>query len=250
MSNKLFSKFSWAYLQTKIGVKNSLVNIKFNNGLQFFVRAKSGDKSILQEVWLKNIYNKYGVNVNNGDTVIDVGAHIGMFSVYAAHLNPNGKVYSFEPFIENYNLLVRHKEINALNNLHIYNNAVSNTEGTQTLHIASENSGGHSLKEFDMNGKSVNIETINLSRFCEKNNINKINFLKLDCEGAEYEILFDDEKILNKVDKIIMEVHPYFGKPVDEMVALLEKYNFKVDREKNGKESIVEMIYAKKQTHN
>ena len=48
---------------------------------------------------------------------MDIGAHVGIFSVYAAYRSETGKVYAFEPFIENYTRLVAHRDLNHRNNL-------------------------------------------------------------------------------------------------------------------------------------
>jgi|TARA_B110000238_G_scaffold14253_1_gene13866 precorrin-6B methylase 2 len=67
---------------------------------------------VFKEVWLKNIYEKNKIVVEEGDLVIDIGAHIGIFSTYAAELNKTGKIYAFEPFKDNFKRLEMHKEIN------------------------------------------------------------------------------------------------------------------------------------------
>lgn len=237
-----------AYQLSKIAPKNTNITIRLKNGLKFIVRARTMDKSVLKEVWLRNIYNKYGITVEKGDTVIDIGGHIGLFSVYAAEMSQTGKVYAFEPFKDNFKRLENHKLINKKDNLFVYNKGISDKEGIQTLYLSPDNNtGGHSLHpENSENVNKVEIETIRLNDFCTKENIDRIHFLKLDCEGAEYEILFSDETILQKVDKIIMECHPFQEKTVDHMIELLERNNFTVIRELNNTSIGIEMLYARK----
>ena len=79
------------------------------------------DRSVLKEVWLREIYNKHGITVDKGDTVIDIGGHIGLFSVYAAKRSQTGKVFAFEPFSENFARLQQHKQINQCDNLEVIN---------------------------------------------------------------------------------------------------------------------------------
>jgi len=233
------------YLRSKTAKKNKDVSISFKNGLKFIVRAKTMDKSVLKEVWIKNIYDKYQIKVEKGDTVIDIGAHIGVFSIYACELSETGKVYAFEPFIENFKRLENHKNINHKENLAIYNLGVSSITGVQTLHLSPDNNtGGHSLHLKTESDKTIDIETIRLNDFCEKENITQIDFLKLDCEGAEYEILLSDESILNKVKKIIMECHPHKDHTVDEMMSLLKKNQFNVFCDKNNDDTGIAMIYG------
>ncbi len=240
-------KGRFAYLLSKIAPKNADITIKLKNGLQFIVRARTMDKAILKEVWIRNIYDKHGIFVEKGDTIIDIGAQVGMFSVYASERSQSGNVYAFEPFIENYERLARHKAINNKQNIFIYNEGVSSTEGIQTLYLSPDNNtGGHSLHLKNHSDKKVDIRTIRLADFCARHNINRIDFLKMDCEGAEFDILFSDEAILQKVNKLIMECHPFNNNKVATMVELLERNGFAVIREVNEGTSGVEMLYARK----
>lgn len=240
-------KGRFAYLLSKIAPMNSNITIHLKNGLKFIVRARTMDKSVLKEVWIKNIYDKHDIKVEKGDTVIDIGAHVGMFSIYASEISQTGNVYAFEPFIENFQRLEKHKIINNKKNLFIYNKGVSDKEGIQTLYLSPDNNtGGHSLHLKTESEKKIDIHTIRLTDFCNNEKIDRIDFLKMDCEGAEFDILKSDETILQKVKKIIMECHPYNDNTVENMIRLLERNGFKVVRESNSTPSGVEMLYAKK----
>src|SRR5687767_624160 len=111
MSQQPVLKGKFKYQLSKLLPLNTNVTIALRNGLKFIVRARTMDRSVLKEVWLREIYNKHGVSVEKGDTVVDIGGHIGIFSVYAAHRSETGKVYAFEPFIENFKRLENHKQI-------------------------------------------------------------------------------------------------------------------------------------------
>jgi len=236
-----------AYLWSKIAPKNAPVLIRLKNGLKFIVRARTMDKSVLKEVWIKKIYDKFGIAVEKGDTVIDIGAHIGIFSVYAAHFSETGKVYAFEPFIDNFKKLEEHKNLNNKENLFVYNLGVSNKEEVQTLYLSPDNNtGGHSLHLKNQSDRKVEIRTIRLMDFCKKENIERIDFLKLDCEGAEFEILQSDETILDRVSKIIMECHPFKDNTTDKMINLLKRNGFNVQSDLNSDGSGVGMLYARK----
>lgn len=244
--NNTILKGKFKYQLSKILPLNTNVKIELRNGLKFKVRARTMDRSVLKEVWIKEIYNKHGVCVEKGDTVVDIGGHIGIFSVYAAHLSETGMVYAFEPFIENYKRLEEHKKINHKENLTAFNKGVGETDGKQILFLSPDkNTGGHSLHLKNQSERKVEIETIQLIKFCDDNKIDKIDFLKLDCEGAEFDILKSSAVILERTRKVIMECHPYGENTCDKMVALLEKYGFKVVRESNHIGGI-EMLYCKR----
>lgn len=246
MSNTTVLKGKFKYHLSKLAPTNTNITIALKNGLKFIVRARTMDRSVLKEVWIKEIYNKHGICVEKGDTVVDIGGHIGVFSVYAAHLSETGKVIAFEPFIENFKRLEQHKKINDKKNLFVYNKGVSSTTGVQTLHLSpDDNTGGHSLHLKTQSDNTIDIETVNLISFCETEKIDKIDFLKLDCEGAEFEIIKSSEAILSKVAKIIMECHPFADNTVDDMIEILERNGFTIIRESNHIGGI-EMLYCKR----
>jgi FkbM family methyltransferase len=247
MTNEKVLTSKFGYHLSKIAPFNSNITIRLKNGLKFIVRAKTMDRSVLKEVWLKNIYNRHAVKVEKGDTVIDIGGHIGIFSIYAAHRSETGKVYAFEPFKENFNRLQDHKAINQKENLFVFNKGVAATAGKKTLFLSPDkNTGGHSLHLKNQSERKVEIETINLLAFCDEHNISKIDFMKLDCEGAEFEILQSAEAILPRVKKIILECHPYGENTANNMVALLERNGYMVTRERNLDHSGIEMLYCKR----
>ena len=180
------------------------------NGIKIKVRPKTCDRRVVGEIFLGNHYNPRGFDIKKCDTIIDIGAHIGAFSLYSANLSKPGKVYSFEPTKENYALLLENIRMN--NNLQIIpiNKAVSDIKGVKEICISQSNTGGHSLiSSLDDNFSTrYNIETTTLPIFIKENGINKIDLLKMDCEGSEYDILFNcPDKYLKIITKISMEYH-------------------------------------------
>lgn len=245
MGHPLKGKFK--YQLSKLAPFGSDISIKLKNGLEFIVRARTMDRSIIKEVWMQDIYNQHGICVEEGDTVIDIGAHVGIFSIYAANRSKTGKVFAFEPFIENFKRLENHKKINAKSNLSVYNLGMSNIEGTQTLNLSPDNNtGGHSIHLKTESDNKIEIQTIRLADFCKQEKIDQIDFLKLDCEGAEFDIIKSDMTILSKVSKIIMECHPYGENTVPSMVKLLEDNGFKVFRQEGKSDDETQMLYCKK----
>lgn len=237
----------FGYQFSKLAPKNKIVTLNFKNGLTFKVRARTMDRTVVKEVFMEEIYDKHGIKVEKGDTVLDIGAHIGVFGVYAADISKTGMVYSFEPFLDNFKMLEDHKNINNCSNLKCFNDGVGDKKGKQTLYLSPDNNtGGHSLVLKTYSENTVEITTISLSEFCEEEKISTIDFLKLDCEGAEFNILERNEAILNRVNKIIMECHPFAENTVEKMIKLLERNNFSVIKESNNSPSGIAMLYARK----
>ena len=215
--------------------------------MKYKLRGRSSDKTVFKEIWLNHLYNQFGVKVESGDTVVDVGAHVGIFATYAAEHSKTGKVYSFEPFIENYKRLQFHKKVNNKDQIVPFNYGISGDAGTKVLYINSKNSGGNSLFKGESKKEKVKIETLTLKEFCVNQNIKTIDFLKIDCEGAEYNIFNQDHSFLKGVKKIIMESHPIEGNSVFDILETLKSYGFKIHNENeiiSDKE--LNMVYASK----
>lgn len=191
-------------------IKGKFIIYYFRNGQKMKIRAgttdRIPDRIPINEVFVYNDYTPKGFEIKGQDVVVDIGAHIGSFSVFASRFA--SKVYSFEPVNDNYVILQENLEMNKIKNVYSFKMAVSDKTGEKELFICDNNCGGHS---FYINGKSSKktmVPTISLEDLMVSNNIYAIDFLKMDCEGAEYDILLNcPKRILDKIKKISMEYH-------------------------------------------
>jgi len=211
---------------------NKIVNHKVNNSTKFKVRIGTSDRFIVWEVWKYKEYadDKY-FTIGSSDVVVDIGAHIGSFSVYAAKMAPKGHVYAYEPAKNNYNLLVENIKLNKIDNISAFNIAILNKKDKINLFIAKENPGGTSIYKNIWSKKRVIVPTITLKDIFTRNRLKKIDFLKLDAEGAEYKILLNSQpEILKKIDKMVIEFHDFLhtGHTYGELKLYLEKNGFHV----------------------
>jgi FkbM family methyltransferase len=198
----------------------------------------------LTNVWLIEEYKKLNFDINNNDVVVDVGAHIGLFTLYASQFCNKGKIYSFEPVKENYKLLLENVKSNNLKQVTTFNFAVSNSNDPIKLFI-NDDEAGHSM--FYTSSQSLIVDSISLQRIFDDNHIDYCNFLKLDCEGAEYEIIKTlPTTYFKKIDKIIIEYHLADSHPelLIELKEILITNNFEI----HTKPSFLGMgfLYAKK----
>ncbi|MEK6817269.1 MAG: FkbM family methyltransferase, partial [Nanoarchaeota archaeon] len=218
MANKLITFFKLiktiknypVYLKDYFGkIKDKYLIYKLRNGLKYKLRGGSTDRFIINEVWLHKAYTPKGFEINKNDIVVDIGAHAGIFTILASYYAKNGKVYAFEPMKENFELLKENIKLNLAKNIEAINRAVSNKSGKLNFYVSqTKNKGQNSIYNLGHSQKQISVEKISFKNFLKK--IKKIDFLKIDCEGAEYEILFSlSKKELEKIKKISMEFHNY-----------------------------------------
>lgn len=178
-------------------------------GIQFKVRGAMDIWSI-KETFLDRFYEKYGFALRPGWKVIDVGAGIGDYTLYAAAARRDVHVYAFEPFPESHALLQENLHLNRVGNVQAFDKAIAAASGVLVLDLA----GGEPLQiqsRLEEVGKGVSslpVDAFSLTDVFSMLTIDSCDLLKLDCEGAEYSILFGmPQSLLERTDHIIMEYH-------------------------------------------
>jgi len=210
-SRKIFK--NW-YIYPKVYYK--LINDEYiifetKTDLKIKIRTNSTDLMALTNVWMTNEYDIENFQIAENDTIIDIGAHIGLFSLLVSQFCKTGKIFSFEPMGDNFDLLISNLKLNHIENIHPFNFAVSKNTSNVNLFLNSDQS-AHSI--FSSDSESVTIQSISLQRILDENKISSCKLLKLDCEGAEYEII-DSLPIeyFNKIENIVIEYHLADSKP-------------------------------------
>ena len=203
------------------------------NGIRLKARAGRGDSGTINEIWLQKRYAPVGDELRNGATVVDIGAHIGAFSIYAAAYSEGVRVYSYEPHPENFRLLRENIQLNQLDNIMPYPVAVAAVRGRTKLYLWEADSLGHSLLGPGRN--YVEVKCTTLKDIMDSNEIEVCALMKVDCEGAEYEILFNTpNEIFSRIERIHLEYHPdvaghRHSHSGAELVELLEKMGFEIE---------------------
>lgn len=131
------------------------------------------------------------------DTIIDIGAHIGTFSVLAASKTPQGTVHAIEASQETFNYLRVNAALNPRLNIIAHHLALTDCDGEVTLHHDRGNWGHSIMKELSPRGEKV--PAMSLASFVHANKIGTVAFIKFNCEGAEFPILMEapDDVLLN-----------------------------------------------------
>ncbi|HEX8433225.1 MAG TPA: FkbM family methyltransferase [Longimicrobium sp.] len=123
-------------------------------------------------------------HVRPGHTVLDVGAHVGYYTLLSAVLaGPGGAVWSFEPNPRNARFLRSHAEINGLRAVRVTEAAVAASDGTARFDFGSGSGTGHLATAGE-----IEVRTVRLDGFCAENGIAPA-VIKIDVEGAETDVL-------------------------------------------------------------
>lgn len=167
-------------------------------------------------------------------TVVDIGAHYGYFSIFAAkNTASDSTIFSIEPSQQNFEILNQNLSDCKINNVKPFQLAIGGENGT--LDLFTGQSVNHSLIEnYALLGNEKNtqkVEVKTLEQFILDHKIEQIDFLKMDCEGAEYAILLNASRsVFDKTSTISMEFHDM--KNVDftgnELVKKLEENGFEI----------------------
>lgn len=145
------------------------------------------------EIFRDCVYEQFS-SPEEGNIVIDVGAHVGMFTVKAAKLvGDSGLVVAIEPEPRTLALLQRNIESHGLTNVKVISKAIYNEKMTVRLYLQ-DLSGHHSLCR--RSGDYIEVEADSLDNIISKLGLDRVDFVKIDVEGAELEILRGAEKVL------------------------------------------------------
>src|ERR671915_1256839 len=189
-----------------------------------------------------------------GDVVVDIGAHMGRYTIISSkRVGANGKVVAIEAHPNNFEMLNRNIKLNQLTNVVPLNYAVYSKETKIKLYLPDEESGytmHHSIMsnyvftkyKDKTEDKFVEVSANTLDYFLQLEGITDVNWIKIDVEGAEFEVLKGSHNVLSnsKDISLLIEVH---GKDTYEpIIESLRSHNFKIDFEKtyeNGEKHII-----------
>ena len=168
--------------------------------------------------------------------IIDGGANRGTYSLLVNKFNPNCKIYAFEPVQDTY--LELQENAKGHNNVQPINKGLYSVNGAKEIYLFPSST--HSSL-YDINGSTnkhtgkITIELIKGDSFVEDNNIDNIDFLKLDIEGAEYEAILGFENTFkSKRIKAVQFEYSYINISTKKLLldyyVLLESYGYKVGK--------------------
>jgi len=226
------------------------------NNLPIHHLNKNETDLIYEEIFEDEIYLKYGVTLNDGDCVFDVGANIGLFTLFVCRRAQNVQVYAFEPIPPTYETLQANVKLHGLN-VKLFECGLSDASKTATFNYypkASAMSGVYSDRDEDervtrtfLSNQEPNISTFadellegrfnhetyrcrlkTLSEVISENNLEAIDLLKIDVEKSELDVLMGiQQSDWKKIRQIVLEVHDLEGR-LEQITLLLKEHGFNV----------------------
>lgn len=212
------------------------------SGLQFHVRTAL-DIWVIKETCLDRDYEKV-TPLQDGWSIVDIGAGLGDFTVYAARQNPHGRVYAYEPFPESFDLLQRNVVLNNAQNVEAHALAVAGEGGVLALDVGNAEAVQHSTTSGGAH--TIEVTAITLKHIFEQHNLQRCDFLKMDVEGAEYSILLTaGETLLKKIKRIALEYHDHTSAGQHAaLIDFLVEQGFFVEQRRNPVHDYLGYLYA------
>jgi FkbM family methyltransferase len=160
------------------------------------------------EFFIHKVYEKY-IGGKKFDTIVDVGANIGIWIEYIKHASTCGKIYAIEPNIQALTIL---KDTYAQDEIILVEKALTNKDGELEFFVDGNNSTISSAQKYEDLNSSYKVPAISFRTFLREYNIDRINLMKVDIETGEYDLFESmDKSDLDRIDNLLIEYHIGFG---------------------------------------
>lgn len=191
----------------------------YNNNIYLFkyIPADLSELWCIDEIVRDNDYllNRFNNYINK--IFIDIGANCGVATIILAKQNPLSTIYSFEPDSKVFEVLSENVKINNLTNVKLFNMAVAgnNISLLELCHHPLYSGGNTTYSDtksfndfFKANAIISEVKALSFDDIFNDNNIDEVELLKIDCEGAEFDIIYDSINFKNKkVKNMVGEFH-------------------------------------------
>ncbi|NBW35239.1 MAG: FkbM family methyltransferase [Cytophagia bacterium] len=187
----------------------------------------------------------------SGDVVIDIGAGVGEETIiFSSLVGKSGKVFAVEAHPKTFRALNYLKNVNSLDNVICANVAFSDAEGEVIIEDSNNSLGNSIVQQSSKN--SFQVHAITLDDFVEQNKIERIDFVKMNVEGAEQLIIRGMEKSINRVKNIAISCHDFrykngeseFFKTKEIVLKFLKEKKFLITTQNTSKNMVDDYVYA------
>jgi FkbM family methyltransferase len=232
---------AFAYLVKTQGDSNAIANAKFK-GIPFKFRRR--DISAVKEVLLKGEYNflRPVIEKTKNPVILDIGAHIGLFSIWALSINQHCEIYSIEASPETYKILSSNIDgvSSEISSWKVHHRAAWGHAGAISFMDSAESSMSHRVGD----AGNIAVKTITLDELMTvSGNKSVVDIIKIDIEGAEESFLCTSEFDFKKFKNLVIEVHPNLCN--SQKVESLLRLNFDVQNVKDSSPKSKPVFYCK-----
>jgi len=190
--------------------------IRFQGGVQLCYRLNKGDLHSIREVWFDEAYRLPFEDPSG--TLLDLGANIGLTSVWLAKRYPIERVIAVEPDSDNAMLARRNLELNAIKS-EVLEAAIGPYEGKATFESNQVSNLGR------LSEKGVPVAMMTVDMILEKFGCSRLGLVKIDIEGGEQQLFDGPLDWLNRTNAIIIELHP-FAVDCSKIIKAIEGHDF------------------------
>lgn len=180
------------------------------DGLRFRVRRLTADAHFVRDIVVGREYGGPGYDISAHDIVVDVGANIGAFAVYAASQACHGLVVAVEPVADSYRLLLENLQLNRCGHVRARRAALVGQRARVRVYLSPAGAGCHSILP-ELAGRPDRFEDVDgltLADLFDEYQLPRCDLLKLDCEGAEFDVLQSlTPPLARRVRRIVLEYH-------------------------------------------
>lgn len=178
------------------------------NDIKISYRPGTVDEAVLADTFSRNIYFIPEYVSRPDDVIIDVGAHIGTFTLCAAQRAPSGQVYAIEACRENFSLLEENVRGNVFRNIRYFHLALADADKMVKLyHNLIAGNWGHTTSK-RISDVTEEVPANSLQSFMSAHKIARCDYMRLNCEGAEFEIILNTPaEMLQKIKLILILYH-------------------------------------------
>ncbi|MEH2068925.1 MAG: amino acid adenylation domain-containing protein [Nostoc sp.] len=256
---------------------------KLPNGMMIAHLNKNETEFVYKELWEEQTYLKHGITINEGDCIFDVGANIGLFTLFVGQICKDVSIYAFEPIPPVFDLLRTNAENYSLN-VKLFNLGLSSETKSDTFtyypqvsvisgRFADADQEREVIKSFLLkqqniveNEAEISSQAIDellterlqsqqftcqlrtISDVMREHGVEKIDLLKIDVEKSEQDVLSGiQQEDWQKIKQIVVEVHNINGR-LEEITALLKKHGYDLTIEQDAllEDTVLYNIYARR----
>ena len=241
------------YLTDCVSNWPSIVLSRFFPFRNYRLRLRTGPvfeiNHFLSALTIKEVFfdNDYRPNAKNAQTIVDIGANIGTCSVFMSSIFPKAKIYALEPDPRTFQLLKTNKELNHCSNVTLINQAVSNKSGSTVFYSCQAN-GLSSLSQTRLPYRvtKTRVQLTTVPDLMKLYRLKQIDILKIDAEGAEFDILLKTPRFpFGAIKEIILEYHdrltPHHH---EEIITRLHQAGYKLVTRPHPLEDNIGIIHA------